>query len=231
MTEGLLARLPPARCHAVERIGDPASSGVPDPLHPEEVRASATFGARRLRDFAAVRGCARGALSALGHDPVPLLPGPGGAPVWPKGVVGSMTHCAGFQGAVVAHERDLLSVGVDAEPAEGLRHGLPEHICSGEREPAAVRSLSARAPRVPWDKVLFSAKESVYKAWFPLTGRRLGFEQAEVVMRADSATGGVFRARLLGERVLLDRMCPTGFHGRWAVDRGLVVTAVPVPAP
>jgi len=173
-------------------------------LHPEETR--------RPRDFAAVRGCARGALSALGPSPVPLLPGPAAA-VRPKGVVGSLTHCAGFQGTVVAHGRDLLSVGVDAEPAEGLRHGLLEHICSGERELAAVRSLSARAPRLPWDKVLFSIKECVCKAWFPLTGHWLGFEQAEVPVRSDSATGGVFRARLLGERVLLDRMCPTGFHG------------------
>ena len=56
---------------------------------------------------------------------------------------------------------------------------------------AAVR---ADVPHVHWDRLLFSAKESVYKAWFPLARRWLGFEDA-VVMIDPSA--GTFQARLL----------------------------------
>ncbi|MEU3183394.1 4'-phosphopantetheinyl transferase superfamily protein [Streptomyces sp. NPDC006923] len=231
MADGLLARLLPSPCRTAETTGhrDAADLGA---LHPEERRAAAGFRPRRAREFAAVRACARTALLALGEAPAPLPPGPKGAPRWPGGVVGSMTHCDGFRGAAVALSRDLLTVGIDAEPAVPLRPGLLEHICSGDRELLSVRALSARVPHVPWDKVLFSAKESVYKAWFPLTSRWLGFEHADVDLRPAAGTGthGTFHARLLGERAVLGGRCLTGFDGRWAVGDGLVVTAVAVPA-
>lgn len=68
---------------------------------------------------------------------------------------------------------------------------------------------------------MFSAKEAVYKAWFPLTGRWLGFEDAEVSVDADA---GTFRAVLRVEAPPLD-----AFTGRWMVEREIVCTAVVVP--
>jgi 4'-phosphopantetheinyl transferase EntD len=76
---------------------------------------------------------------------------------------------------------------------------------------------------VPWDTLLFSAKESVYKAWYPLTGKWLGFPDARVTI---DAANGAFEARLrvpgptVGGRVL------TGFTGRWLARDGLLLTAV-----
>lgn len=75
---------------------------------------------RRQREFATARSCARTALARLGVPPVPVLASPRGAPRWPAGVVGSITHCDGYRAAAVAYTRDVVSLGIDAEPDEPL---------------------------------------------------------------------------------------------------------------
>ena len=65
-------------------------------LFPEEERVVANAVAARRRDYTTVRTCARACLERLGYPPVPILPGVGGAPSWPAGVQGSMTHCIGY---------------------------------------------------------------------------------------------------------------------------------------
>jgi 4'-phosphopantetheinyl transferase EntD len=80
---------------------------------------------------------------------------------------------------------------------------------------------------VPWDRLLFSAKESVYKAWAPVTGQFLDFDSADV--RFDPHTG-TFTARLLvpGAELVAG---PCGeLRGRFAARDGLVVTAIARPA-
>ncbi|HEY3692789.1 MAG TPA: hypothetical protein VGL46_21300 [Pseudonocardiaceae bacterium] len=49
-----------------------------------------------------------------------MVPGERRKPVWPPGVVGSLTHCTGYRAAAVAHRRGVLTVGIDAEPHEPL---------------------------------------------------------------------------------------------------------------
>jgi 4'-phosphopantetheinyl transferase EntD len=76
--------------------------------------------------------------------------------------------------------------------------------------------------------VLFSAKESVYKAWFPLARRWLGFEEARLAFDPER---GTFTARLLvGDLPSVAGREVTGFSGRYAVVGGLVLTAIAVPA-
>ena len=201
-----------------EEFGDPVEA----PLFPEEEAVVARAVGKRRREFGSARNCAREALSRLGVPPAPILPGERGAPRWPDGVVGSITHCAGYRAAVVARGRDLLTVGIDAEPGgRGLPDGVLDHV-SLPAERAMLSELSAAVPGVPWDLLLFSAKESVYKAWFPLTRRWLGFEDAEITISAD----GTFGARLL---VPAGPACPAGFTGRWLARNGLVVTAITTP--
>ncbi|MFC9329471.1 hypothetical protein [Kitasatospora sp. NPDC057015] len=57
----------------------------------------------------------------LGLPPAPVLRGPSGEPVWPRGLIGSMTHTRGYHAAVVAPSRSILAIGVDAEPNQRLR--------------------------------------------------------------------------------------------------------------
>ncbi|MET8067607.1 4'-phosphopantetheinyl transferase superfamily protein, partial [Micromonospora sp. NPDC005313] len=87
-------------------------------------------------------------------------------------------------------------------------------------------ALRAADPATHWDRLLFSAKESVYKAWYPLTGRWLGFEEAELTF--DRA--GRFAARILVDGARADGGPPLDvLDGRWLVTGGLLLTAVAVP--
>lgn len=198
---------------------------VPETLMlPAEAAAIANAVAKRRREFGTVRYCARRALASLGVPAAPLLPGPNREPLWPPGVVGSLTHCAGYRAAAVARRGDLAAIGIDAEPHGPLPDGVLEVVTRAEERPRLARLASAD-PGVRWDRLLFCAKESVYKAWFPLTGRWLGFEDAAVTL----LSGGEFRAELRVPGPALDGTVLTGFDGRWLVDADLVLTAVTVP--
>jgi 4'-phosphopantetheinyl transferase EntD len=213
----VIDQLLPSRVSVAEAFHDP-----PDlPLLGTEAEEVSRAVDKRRREFTTVRWCARRALAGLGIGPVPIPRGERGAPVWPDRVVGSMTHCQGYRAAAVAHDTDLRAIGIDAEDHQPLPDGVLSLVAS-ETERAHLAALAGRRPEVHWDRLLFSAKESVYKAWFPLTRRWLGHEDAELVFGVD----GVFTARLLET----DPAVPAeGFTGRWAVDGVHVVTAVTVP--
>jgi 4'-phosphopantetheinyl transferase EntD len=93
-------------------------------------------------------------------------------------------------------------------------------------ERARIAALSAAEPAVCWDRLLFCVKESVYKAWFPLTGRWLGFEDASVDFDPARQT---FDARLMVPGPIVNGKPLSGFTGRWLVSRGLIVTAIVIP--
>ena len=187
-----------------------------------EIAAVSNAVTERRREFATVRFCARKALLKMGVTPLPILPDVDGAPRWPIGVVGSMTHCAGYRAAVVAPSRELSGVGIDAEPHAAVPTPALDAILRDE-ERAPLRALADARPDMHWDRVLFCAKEAVYKAWFPATRRWLDFEDVSVALRLS----GTFRARLpRGSGVAgidLD-----GFSGHWMVGRGLVLAATSV---
>nr|WP_245651785.1 hypothetical protein [Streptosporangium amethystogenes] len=107
------------------------------------------------REFTTARWCARDALGHLGYPPMPVLPGAKGAPVWPPGVVGSITHCAGYRAAAVARSGDVATLGIDAEPNKPLPSGILEVITVDE-ELRRVTDLLRRDPSVRWDRLLFS---------------------------------------------------------------------------
>jgi 4'-phosphopantetheinyl transferase EntD len=156
-----------------------------------------------------------------------MLPGPGGAPQWPEGITGSITHCAGYRAAAVSSTRDAVSLGVDAEPNEALPdHGMLDLIALYE-ERVRLGELAAEMSGICWDRLLFSAKESVYKTWFPLTRSWLGFESADIVIDPHA---GTFTARLLVPGPLVNGVPLTRLNGRWLSGQGFLVTAVVVPA-
>jgi 4'-phosphopantetheinyl transferase EntD len=208
--------LPPA-VMAEEAFGD-----VPTELFPEEAALLSRAVDKRRREFTTVRACARAALARLGVAPAPILPGLRGAPGWPEGVVGSMTHCAGYRAAAVARGGGVWTIGIDAEPNETLPDGVLE-VVSREEERAWLRGLMAADSAVHWDRLLFSAKESVYKAWFPLTGRWLGFEDATITVDPGKQT---FAATLLVTTPPAGGRPLTGFTGRWLSRDGLILTAI-----
>ncbi|AUY48407.1 4'-phosphopantetheinyl transferase superfamily protein [Streptomyces sp. CB01881] len=196
-------------------------------LYPQEAAAVAQAVPKRRREYATVRMCARRALNGLGVPPAPLVAGRRGAPRWPTGVVGSMTHCPGYRAAVVGRSGDFLGLGADAEPNEPLPDDLLDFVSlPGER--ARLRELAAAAPEVCWDRLLFSAKEAVFKTWYPLAERELDFSEAELDFDPEA---GTFSARLLVPGVSAGGLRIEGFSGRWLCRDGLVVTAIAVERP
>ncbi|WP_354639903.1 4'-phosphopantetheinyl transferase family protein [Kitasatospora camelliae] len=195
-------------------------------LFPEEEAAVAQAVPKRRQEYTTARVCARRAMARLGLPAAPVISGLRGEPLWPTGVVGSITHCAGYRGAVLGRLSGVATVGIDAEPNAELTEGVLEAISlPGER--IWIRELAARAPEVSWDRLLFSAKESVYKAWFPLARCWLDFDDA--LITADPANG-TFTARLLIPGPTLHGVAVTGFTGRWMVRDGLILTAIVVDA-
>jgi 4'-phosphopantetheinyl transferase EntD len=211
----------PARTMSAESFADIPDAG----LFPEEAAAVARAVDKRRREFATARACARSALAGLGVASAPIPPGEGGAPRWPDGIVGSITHCPGYHAAAVARSADMLAIGIDAEPDTALPDRVLDMV-SLPRERARLRHLAAAAPDVSWDRLLFCAKEAVYKAWFPLAGRWLGFEDADVTI---DATGGTFEARLLRPGPAVGGVPLAGFAGRWLASGGFIVAAIAVP--
>ncbi|MFD3572173.1 4'-phosphopantetheinyl transferase [Streptomyces sp. NPDC058667] len=216
----MIEELVPAPASAAHAFRD-CESAVRE-LFPEEAAAVARALPKRRQEYAVVRMCARRAMGALGVEAVALVAGERGAPRWPAGLVGSMTHCAGYRAAVVGRVSDYRGLGIDAEPNAPLDDDVLEFV-SLPRERARLRELAASAPEVRWDRLLFSAKEAVFKVWYPLTRRELDFGDADV--RIDPETG-TFTARISlpdhgpdGDRLKV-------LEGRWLCRDGLVVTAV-----
>ncbi|WP_045878091.1 4'-phosphopantetheinyl transferase superfamily protein [Pseudofrankia sp. DC12] len=247
---GLLAGLVPAKAVAAETRVDESESE----LFPPEEALIARAVPKRRREFTAGRVCARRAMARLGIAPTPLLAGPNREPLWPAGVVGSITHCEGYRAAAAARAEHVLSLGIDAEPNGPTPDGVFERI-SLPAESSWVRAAARAEPEVHWDRLLFCAKESVYKTWFPLAGGWLGFEEALVTLDDGPATGrpadggppgdrptgdaarpggtarrtGSFTAKLLvAGPVLPDGQRLTLLRGRYLVTAGLILAVVAI---
>lgn len=198
-----------------------------DPSHlaalPAEEPLIARSVAKRRNEFITVRHCARVAMAQLGVPPSPILKGEKGEPHWPDGVVGSLTHCEGYRGAVVGRSSAVRSVGIDAEP-----HGvLPKGVLDAISLPVERTEISALPGELHWDRILFCAKEATYKAWFPLTQRWLGFEDAHITFTVGSdGTTGDFVSRILIDPAALSGPPLIELAGRWSVAGGLALTAI-----
>ena len=178
---------------------------------------------KRRREFTTGRACARVALGRLGAPVVAIPSGEHGEPRWPTGVVGSITHCDGYRACAVAWSEAVASLGIDAEPNAPLPDGVLEEVAFGRE----LELAHAVADQLRVDRLGFCAKEAVYKAWFPLAGRWLGFDDVELSL---DLANEEFRARLLVPGPVVGAGRLTEFRGRWALEHGVICTAVTVAA-
>lgn len=192
-------------------------SGRLDPVEEAEVAGSAD---KRRREFTAGRVCARHALEKLGIEGFALLREPDRTPRWPEGVVGSISHCGDYCGVAVARREHAVGLGFDAEREGTLEPRTLERVCT-EAERERLESLPSGSG-VDWGKLHFSAKESVYKSYYPLTRTVLGFHDVELEVDPDTRA---FHAILIRD----DAPAAAGtreFWGRFAREAGYVLTAV-----
>ena len=219
MTRGaLLPRLLPTWLGGADTFTDPPEAA----LLPAEEPLVARAVDKRRREVTTTRTCARWALAELGIEPTAIPRGERGEPAWPDGIVGSMTHCTGYRAAVVARAQDAATIGIDAEPHDALPHGVLDAVALPE-ETEHLKHLSTVDSSVHWDRILFSSKESVYKAWFPLAREWLGFEDAQLTFDPHQRT---FRAQLRKTGPDVDGAALGSFDGSWIVHDGLLVTAI-----
>lgn len=146
-------------------------------LDPAELRMAAGMGPVRRADFAAGRTCARHALARLGATG-PVLAGPDGAPRWPAGTCGTISHKDGLAVALVGPADVVDALGVDAELAEPL----PPPVWRTVLTPAELATMPAEGTDTELTlRTAFSAKEAYYK-WFRSTGRSepVGFHDITV---------------------------------------------------
>ncbi|UQE73385.1 4'-phosphopantetheinyl transferase superfamily protein [Gordonia sp. PP30] len=215
-------------------VGTAESFGDPDDavLLPAEESLVSRAVEKRRREVTTARHCGRTALSRIGVGPEPILRGERGMPLWPSNVVGSLTHCDGYRAAAVAYAMQVRSIGIDAEPHAALPDGVLDHTSlAAERE-----VLAGRSGDLHWDRLLFCAKEATYKAWFPLTRRWLGFEDAHITFTRDAATAapdgetvaaGTFTSQILIDPATLDGGAPLlTLPGRWLIADGLILTTI-----
>jgi 4'-phosphopantetheinyl transferase EntD len=204
-------------------------------LFPQEDIALGQAVEKRRREFTTARACAHRALVRLNLPPQPISVGGRGEPRWPVGLVGSITHCHGYRACALAHAADIVTIGIDAEPNERLPAGVLAAIARDE-ELLWLRERMATTPAVSWDRLLFSAKESVYKACSPFAQRRLGFEDAMVTVDpgdgdpggrpAAACAAGAFCAHLLVPGLRLAGGSLSALQGRWLACDDLLLTAV-----
>jgi 4'-phosphopantetheinyl transferase EntD len=161
-------------------------------LFPPEIPAIASAAPSRRATFQAGRGCARAALRQLGSTDVAIPSAPSGAPIWPPGFVGSISHTREIAAAVVAASQNVSGLGLDLETDDPFDDAAmvrivcrPEELLS-ERDPFDPANLER-------GKLLFVVKEAVYKLYRPLSNAFLEFEDLSVSL---DESAGVFRAEL-----------------------------------
>ena len=203
-------------------------------LPEEEACLSPRAIAKRRREFTAGRVCARAALERLGIRGFPLVAGEDRSPVWPPGIVGSLSHCADSCGVAVSRRGAIAGVGLDIERARPLEGRVASIICT----PAELRRIESLPDLPPglWTMIVFSAKESAYKCYHPIAKAFLDFHDVEI----DLAPGaGTFTARILKERAADNTAGRRGIeslHGRYAwndahVFAGVTLTAAELQDP
>lgn len=209
MLDGLLPH------DVITEYGDP---GEPAPaLLPEEAALVANAVAKRRNEFARGRACARAALSRLGVRGFALLSGSEREPLWPEGVVGSVTHTEGLCAVAVAAANRYPGIGIDVEPALPLTAKLIERVCRPD-ELARLSTLAGLDPPTA-ARLVFSAKEAAYKCQFGITRKYLGFQELGLDLDPD----GTFAVRWLCQSTEWPRAFR--FCGRWRSKSNFLLTA------
>lgn len=176
--------LPAFASFATRTAADPIS-----PLHEEE---AATLHPRAVPDrhetFRLGRSAAHAALGAIGADTGPVLVGSSREPLWPAGVSGSISHISGIAVALIAPSVQTDGVGIDIEtirnaPELDKQIPRPEERIWLDRLPAPERTANLFA--------LFSAKESIFKAFYPRAGFFFGFQAASLVPVSSGFVGSL----------------------------------------
>ena len=152
-------------------------------LHPaEENYFSQLSSVSRKEHYRSGRICAGEVLSKLGTIGQPVLRDPQTRePLWPEGISGAITHSGNWAAAAAGKTSDVLGIGIDLEDLERqVDPRISRHVCIPEEQ-----KWLQECGEESWEKnlkIIFSAKESIFKAFFPYTRTYLHFHDARILM-------------------------------------------------
>lgn len=178
---------------------------------------------KRRLEFIAGRLCARRALAQFGIEKFPLLVGNNREPIWPTGIVGSISHTEGYCAVAVSRKCLIKTIGLDVELTRRLSRDCWRQICT--------RSELAWVDSLPLDRrlenviLLFSAKECLYKCQHSISKTWLDFHDVSITINPDI---GEFNAILL-VNVGSSFKRGTCFRGKYFFRRGYVYTGMSMP--
>ena len=150
-------------------------------LLPEEQAIAESFGSQKRRaEFTMGRIYAHGALSRFGLESKPILRNPETRePCWPDSVWGSITHSTGFAAVAVGLKKEIKGVGIDLESfSRSVDFKIRRHVCV-DSELEWLESLPTKQANRAL-RIIFSAKESIFKCIYPGTKTYLSFKDAAV---------------------------------------------------
>jgi 4'-phosphopantetheinyl transferase EntD len=197
----LIERLFPEANIAVEEGPIVVSAPDIDALKPSERPAIARAVDKRQREFIAGRVMARAACARLGVEDADIPQAEDRSPLWPSGLVGSITHTKTWCAAAVARQSDYLGLGIDIEADEPLKEPLWSKILTESELNALLKRPALE--RGSFAKLVFCAKEAAYKAQHAITKTFLGFDAMTItadtnndafVARFTQSVGDAFKA-------------------------------------
>jgi 4'-phosphopantetheinyl transferase EntD len=186
--------------------------------------AAADGRARRRREFAEGRAAARSALRRIGVANAEISRAETREPIWPDGVVGSITHCDGCCAAAVAWQDRVAGIGIDIEPHAPLPAGTVALIVRPDERDDLAR-LSEECPGVCWDRLIFSSKESAFKASFAFHRTWPEFDAVRTAVCLDDRS---FQVSGRGVTVRGSHADEVTLRGHWSVGDGFIRTAVAI---
>lgn len=196
------------------------------PVSPQEETLIERAVDKRKREFRAGRNAAHALFDSLGINHPHLLKGVQREPAWPDGWVGSISHTQGICVVIIASNSDALSVGLDVEQATPLNPELRDMICRPE-EQAQIQQLRKEFGANPaYEKLIFSAKESVHKTYFPLNHHTLDFLDARIDLDWAQRT---FTAHILNPEPR-PKVSISSLEGTFLFHQDWIFTAIVHPA-
>ena len=178
-----------------------------------EQQATRHFKQKKLLDFKRGRYCARMALSHIGRPHEAVSVGASREPVWPNGIIGSISHCDGTSAAAVSAGGDLLGIGIDIEALQVLDPVVLDQICG----PEELQWMANHPSDEQLSSVLFCIKEAVYKCVWPNLRRFIDFREVSVTPNLDENT---FVAKSVSNS--LSHELIAGVSGYWAINSGRI---------
>lgn len=187
-------------------------------LHIEERALTQThrMSPNRKLEFTRGRVCARNAMAALGTVDAPVLIAASGGPEWPKGLIGSITHCTDYCAAAVARTANVQAIGIDAELWPQFPIEITDHIATSNE----TQCFDESTPLELTSCILFSAKESIYKALNPMIMEFFSFLDVSINVSESEEKFNISSSSVIALEPYIGKDL-----GRYTMSGGLVLTS------